>query len=52
VSAADWWGVPYRAEGTFVAGSGGTWHLEAVAPASKMPFVMPAFSAWVSAFTP
>jgi S1-C subfamily serine protease len=51
-SAANWWGVPYRAEGAFVAGPGGVWHLEAIAPASKMAFVLPAFTAWVGAFTP
>jgi hypothetical protein len=51
-AATNWWGVPYRAEGAFVAGPGGVWHLEAIAPASKMAFVLPAFTAWVGAFTP
>lgn len=49
---ATWWGVPYRAEGAFVAVPGGLWHLEAVGPASKMSLVLPAFMAWVGAFTP
>jgi S1-C subfamily serine protease len=49
---AAWWGVPYRAEGAFVAVPGGLWQLEAVAPAAKMPLVLPAFIAWVKAFTP
>lgn len=49
---ATWWGVPYRAEGAFVAVSGGLWHLEVVGPASKLPLVRPAFLAWVAAFTP
>jgi hypothetical protein len=51
-TAASWWGVPYRAEGAFVAARGGVWHLEAIAPASKMAFALPAFAAWVDAFRP
>jgi hypothetical protein len=49
---AAWWGVRYRAEGAFVAVAGGLWQIEAVAPAAKMPFVLPAFIAWLGAFAP
>lgn len=49
---ATWWGLPYRAEGAFVAVPEGLWQLEAVAPASKMPLVLPAFIAWMGAFAP